>query len=104
MTNIPAGCQYNSKTIYVEAKTGEILRRDDAINIEKYIIIRTTKKIKYNANKTLGTIEYTRECIKQPQQEFNFDQTNKDWRNTIHTNRTGRKTLPSNGKSQNNRR
>lgn len=78
MNNIPAGCQYTSKTIYVEAKTGEILRRENAIDIEKYIIIRTNKKTTYNANKTLGTIEYTRECIKQPQQQFNFDQTNKD--------------------------
>lgn len=70
---IPVGCTYDSKTTFVDIDTGEILRRENAINKEKYIIVKTNKKTTYNANKTHGTINYTRECRKQPQSKFRFD-------------------------------
>lgn len=70
---IPVGCTYDSSTTFVDKDTGEILRRENAINVDKYIIVKTIKQTTYNQNKTHGTIRYTRECRKQPQTKLSFD-------------------------------
>lgn len=102
MNDIPAGCQYTSKTTFVDADTGEILRRENAINPDKYIIIKTHKKTTYNANKTIGNIEYTRECRRQPQTKLPFDWKRTYRKHTVLYNKTRQPLVHSNGTLQNN--
>lgn len=53
---------WTSKTVYVDMDTGEQITKHNALN--NYIIIKTDKHAKLNANKTAGRIEYTRRCKK----------------------------------------
>lgn len=68
------GIRWKAQAKYVDIDTGEILTRKDGEDKTKYIIIKTTKnETEYNHNKTAATIHYTKQCRKQPQQQFKFD-------------------------------
>lgn len=55
---------HTHKTLYVDIESGEQIRPE---NIKHYILIKTEKKTRINANKTIGHIWYIMQCKPNPQ-------------------------------------
>lgn len=67
------GIRWTAITNYVDIDTGQVLTKKIATDKNKYIKIKTEKYGTVNNVKTRGTIEYTVECRKQPQQKLPFN-------------------------------
>lgn len=66
--------KWNSNTIYIDVETGEIITKYRTEK-DNYVIIKTTKNVKFNTNKTIGYIEYTKQCRRNTQQQLFTDNT-----------------------------
>lgn len=58
--------KWNSNTKYVDIETGEAITKYQ-FGRNNYIIIKTEKHVTFNTNKTIGYIEYTKQCRRNPQ-------------------------------------
>lgn len=52
-------------TKYVDITTGEEITKSNASR--NYIIIKNKKYVTFNQSKTIGTVEHTKECQRDPQ-------------------------------------